>query len=285
MTPRPRSDASGLVAALARRIREPLALLLLALSIWAPATPLLAQDAPAAPPAESVPPPAPAPDAVAPDAPPATSADSPAAPPAPPQPSPSVLLDAMKAKWDSIRQYTCILDTWTRRGTETSHKIIDFAFRKPSLVRNHVLEGDNKGSTVVRTADGKLLGKKGGVLGLVVLTLEDDDERIRNLRGVRFYNGTFGYVIDGFRQEMADGWTIEVLPPAKRDGVDCVRVQATAPPGKVPAGEADRDVIWIDEKTSLLKGRQQWVGKTKVSDTTYSKIVLEARIPDDAFDL
>lgn len=231
-------------------------------AVLAPA--VRAQDAPAAAPAQ-----------------PAVAAAAPETPAAPS--TVEEIHAAALAKWKTIREYTCILNTWTKRGEATSHKIIEFAFKRPDLVRNYIVDGDNKGTTVVRDAKGRLRGKKGGVLSLVKLTLEEDDERLFNLRGVRFDQGHFGYVLEGFGKEMADGWTVELAPDAAHEGADC-RVLVARPPEGAKT-DLTRDEIWIEKSTLLLRRRRQYVGETKVSDTSYTKVVLDPGLADDLFDL
>lgn len=202
--------------------------------------------------------------------------------PAEPAPSAREILDQAKAKWETIKDYRCEMDSWSRRGDETRQQLLDFNFKKPLMARSMVIEGYNKGGVATRDKDGALRGRKGGVLSLVTITAKEDDERIRNLRGVTFFNGNWGMILKEFDEEIAAGMEVKRLNDVKIGGRMCYQVEVT---GTKPNSKVTRDVLYLDTESNLITRRVQFEGKTKVSQTTYSKAELNKNQPDEFFHL
>jgi len=187
-----------------------------------------------------------------------------------------------KAAWDALQDYHCQIRSWNKlEGTEDL-KILDFKFKKPQLARSLVVKGINEGSTVTRDGEGTMHGKKGGVLGLVVLTLKEDDNRIRNLRGKKFYQADWGTMLTEFGNEIARGWTLTRQPDEPFKESMCYVIQVD---GKDENSAVTQDKFWIDQTTHIIRCRTQNEGDLKVNDAQYTDIELNPGLTDDLFTL
>ena len=197
-------------------------------------------------------------------------------------PSPESLLNDLKTKWTSIQDYKCKMRSRNRLGDQKDEKKLAFSFKRPHQVRAEVLEGDKRGSVLTRDAAGLIRGKKGGVLGLVPITLSEDDEKVTNLRGRKFYLADWGSVIKEFFDWAKKGWKLSMLPDDKSLGSDCYVLQAEGKDSKNPV---TRDVIFIDKASSLILCRKQYEGETLVNEVVWLDIQLNAGLDDSLFTL
>jgi outer membrane lipoprotein-sorting protein len=196
--------------------------------------------------------------------------------------SPENLLNGLKDKWASIQDYHCKLRSRNRLGDQKDEKKMEFWFKQPQQIRTEILDGEKKGSVLTRDADGKIKGKKGGVLGLVSVTLGEDDERIRNLRGRKFYYADWGSVVKEYFAYHKEGCKFTVLPDEKFNGVPCHVLQADL---TKPKERVTRDQIWVDAKNNLILCRKQFEGEVLVNEVAWWDIELNTGIPDGTFKL
>jgi len=91
-------------------------------------------------------------------------------------------------------QYRIILHLTAGNAIQDSE--YTFCYKKPNLIRMYVNEGKDRGSTVLLRKDGRIRGKAGGLLSLIALTLNDDDERLRDLWGRKFYKADWGTILE-----------------------------------------------------------------------------------------
>lgn len=197
-------------------------------------------------------------------------------------PTPESLLNNLKTKWNSIQDYQTKMRSRNRLGAQTDEKKFIFSFKKPHMVRTEVIEGDKKGSVLTRDAAGTIHGKKGGVLGIVSITLDEDDERVANLRGRKFYLADWGSVIKEYYEAAKKGWKLSLRPDEKFNGVDCHVLQAE---GTDPRSAVTLDVIWIDKATSLILCRKQYEGQTLVNEVVWWEFKLNLGLDDSLFTL
>jgi hypothetical protein len=197
-------------------------------------------------------------------------------------PTPEGLLNTLKTKWTSIQDYQSKMRSRNRLGEQTDEKKLEFFFKRPHQVRTEVSDGDKKGSVLTRDATGKIRGKKGGVLGIVAITLSEDDERVSNLRGRKFYLADWGSVIKEFFDAAKKGWKLTMLPDEKFNESDCYVLQAE---GSDPKSPVTRDVIYVEKASSLILCRRQYEGRTLVNEVVWWDIHLNVGLDDSLFSL
>jgi hypothetical protein len=197
-------------------------------------------------------------------------------------PTPEGLLNTLKTKWTSIQDYQSKMRSRNRLGEQTDEKKLEFSFKRPHQVRTEVIDGDKKGSVLTRDASGKIRGKKGGVLGIVAITLSEDDERVSNLRGRKFYLADWGSVLKEFFDAAKKGWKLTMLPDEKFNESDCYVLKAE---GSDPRSPVTRDVIYIEKASSLILCRRQYEGQTLVNEVVWWDIHLNVGLDDSLFSL
>ena len=131
------------------------------------------------------------------------------------------IVNGIITKWRSIQDYQCLMRSKNRLGELTDSKKLKFSYKKSKQVRVEVLDGEKKGSVLTRDANGTIKAKKGGLLGVIALTLDEDDERIRNLRGRKFYHATWGAVIKEFHSAVEKQRNVQRLPDEEFNKHDC----------------------------------------------------------------
>ncbi len=197
-------------------------------------------------------------------------------------PTPESLLNSLKTKWTAIQDYQCMMRSRNRLGDLKDEKKFQFSFKKPHQVRTEVTDGDKKGSVLTRDATGKIRGKKGGVLGIVAITLSEDDERVTNLRGRKFYLADWGSVIKEYFDAANKGWKLTQLPDERFNESDCYVLQMEGRDSRSPV---TKDVIYIDKASSLILCRRQYEGQTLVNEVVWWDIHLNLGLDDSLFTL
>lgn len=197
-----------------------------------------------------------------------------------PEKTAQVLHAELKKTLEGIKSVHCKFRSFNRRDDLSNEKLMEFWYEEPLRARSLVLEGDNLGGVVTINAEGKLRGKKGGVLGLLVLNLEPTDERIKGLRGKLFYEGSWHRIERDFDRRVKAGWKMERKQDRKLAGDPCYVI---AIEGKEETSKITRDVLLIDQKTGAMRQRLEFEGKVKVSDSIFTDIVINPTLDASLF--
>ncbi len=192
------------------------------------------------------------------------------------------ILDLATQRWETIDDYHCTTVVFLRRGDETDEKVLDVVFKRPSLYRNTVIEGDNQGAVVTLNAEGVIHGKHGGALSLIVLTLESDDERLRGLRGRRFFETAWGIEIQELRDAVAAGWQLTRGSDEDLDGSPCYVVVGS---GEAAESDMTNRQFWFDQQTHLLRRLIDSADDVLVRDAKFINVELNANPEGETFRL
>lgn len=195
---------------------------------------------------------------------------------------PEQIVNALNTRWKEIQDYHCKMRSRNRLGNQTDEKRLDFWFKRPHQVRMEVLDGDKKGSVLTRDASGKIRARKGGIMSIIPVTLSEDDERTRNLRGRKFYQADWGSVIKEFIEGARGGLKLSQLPDETFNQVACSVVQLE---GKHPTSPITRDLIWVDKTNNLILCRKQYEGDILVNEVVWWDIEMNTNPADNQFTL
>jgi len=198
--------------------------------------------------------------------------------PTPPELTAEEILALAEARWETIDDYHCTTIAFTRNGDETKDQVLDNIFKKPALYRTVEIEGPNAGSTVTYNAEGVIHGQRGGLLAGLVLELEPDDERIRSLRGRRFFETAWGLEFEEAREAVASGGELVRLDDQELDGTMCYVIAVNSEPDQSGLTEQQ---FWIDRETHLLRRRLDFEGDTVVRDAKFINVELNVN-PDES---
>ena len=170
-------------------------------------------------------------------------------------PTPQSLVAAFQAMYESLSDYQCRMHEECRQGSRREERTINFYFKKPRFIRMDILEGNrfgDTGSVGVYRNDGKVRGRKGGVLSFIAITVDKRDPQATTIRGLAFDESDLQATLEKMRFHLAesactlsmDGGMYELAfeprDPSLNGGVtkDVIRLDAvtlTVAPTSAPA--------------------------------------------------
>jgi outer membrane lipoprotein-sorting protein len=190
-----------------------------------------------------------------------------------------------KNAWAGINDYTCIIESYIRKGEKEEIRTYDYRFMKPGWVRMKIIKGDNKGAVVVyNPTTKKVRARKGGILGVVKLTFDPTHKRVVSIRGHRVDRSHFGAILerweDYFKRaeveykgvgdfEGKEGFLFEAL------NCDTLKYHGTY-----------RELLWLDKNTHLPMGFEQYdEGGTLIHRVIYREIKWNVGLNEEDFKL
>ena len=194
--------------------------------------------------------------------------------------SPWQILSAIQERWKQIDDYQCQMLSTNSLGDVRDTKELFFWFKRPHQVRIRLLSGEKEGSELSRDRKGNIYGKKGGLLRFIKARLGEDDPRIKNLRGRKFYNADWGTVLQEFIEHASSSVRFERLPDETFRGCRCY-VLAASLDGR--DSRVTKDIIWVDTAQHLILRRKQFEGSNIVNEVAWWYIQLNNNPEDDFF--
>lgn len=196
--------------------------------------------------------------------------------------TPDQILESFQAHSKTWTDYTLTMRTKVKRGDKSDNSLLSFSAKPPNYFRSNVIEGKDQGSTVARGKSGKIRAQGGGVLGVIIITMKDDDARLADVRGARLQDAGWDFMVAQFMRRKDQGWTFERLADETLRKEDCFAIQASGPADKL--GET-REVFLFSKKDMTVRARRLWEGDLLVDDTAYFDIKLNQNLTDEFFDL
>jgi len=86
-------------------------------------------------------------------------------------------------RFRQLHDYECKVDVELRLGSEVEAGSGQFWFKQPRMLRVRVTRGGGKGSEIAMDSEGKIRGKKRGLLSFIVKRLQASDRRLHTIRG------------------------------------------------------------------------------------------------------
>lgn len=196
--------------------------------------------------------------------------------------TPQNILSLFRSKWDSLRDYTCIVESYERLGRKKDFHRYEFLYLKPGWIWMKVIEGKNKGGIAsYNPFTKKVRGKKGGILGVVKLTLAPTNKRVISLRGYRVDQSDFGTHLKRWEEYMKN-YNVTL----KMDtllGQDVYRLDATGiDPAKYDSTVSE--TIWISPKNFLpLKLEARGKGGIVFHRAVYRDVKINQGLTEEDF--
>jgi len=120
------------------------------------------------------------------------------------------LLTLAIERCQELDSYQCRLTLHLTKGNQTQDSQYVFSYRKPNLIRMHVEGGKDKGSTVIFREDGRIRGRREGLLSLFAVTLNPDDRRLYDLWGRSFVDSDWVTLLAETRNRVKDARATEI---------------------------------------------------------------------------
>lgn len=109
--------------------------------------------------------------------------------------SPDEIIQKTQNSYKNLSTFYSILEVYNRIGNNEEYIVYEFYFQKPDKIRLEVLEGKDKGTTIVYQ-NSRVRLKKGGVLSFIPLSLNIDDPLVLSIRKGRIDELGLSYIID-----------------------------------------------------------------------------------------
>jgi hypothetical protein len=192
--------------------------------------------------------------------------------------APRAVLAQLEAAYQGIQDYRCRITAFTRQGSREDRRELRFSYRKPGLARVRVLRGSGKGSEVALGPGGRLRGRRGGLLRPFVVSLKATDARVRNLRGVPFWEADWGVFIRKMREALADpAASAATRTPAEGSLELTLQFRQPGPPV--------RHVYAVDTRRWLITEADVYEGNELVDQVRYDECQLNLGLTERDFEL
>jgi hypothetical protein len=147
-------------------------------------------------------------------------------------------MDRLQERIAGCHDYQYDVESYERLGVREERRNYRLFVKDCRLVRIKVTAGRGNGSEAAMTADGKIRGRKGGILKAFDRSLKPDDQRVRSLRGIPFWDAAAHNYLQALRDRMS------------RPHAQCTVEAASDPPGSlrlvVRQASGDWEQYWIE---------------------------------------
>lgn len=186
--------------------------------------------------------------------------------------SPTEVLALALQRCRSLDSYRCHLTLHLTRGDRVQNSEYVFSYKKPNLVRMEVKNGKDKGSTVILRADGRIRGRREGLLSVFPITLRPDDDRLYDLWNRSFRDSDWVTLLRETGERLKD--TNSACTQIVDDGQKILLV-----------AQADSLVekTWLDSDQLVLVRKQARRDNGDSLDAVWSDIALNPIFDDDFF--
>jgi outer membrane lipoprotein-sorting protein len=195
------------------------------------------------------------------------------------------LIGNIRDRWESLSDYTCMLETFTKKGDKEQTSTIEQKFLKPKWIRMQIIDGNGKGSIgIYNPITNKVRGCKTGILKIIVLTLDLSDSRVSSLRGHRIDQGDCLSLIERLEKYHTTGELIS-LERVTMKGMPAYLFKAEVADSSQLWG-ARKENIWLSEEDWFpLRSEQRLSDGTVVHYSTYRDIEINTGLTEEDFEL
>ena len=190
-------------------------------------------------------------------------------------------VEAFRAMYESIADYQCRMYEYCRQGSRYEERTMNIYFKKPRFIRMDILKGNrfgDTGSIGVYRNDGRVTGRKGGLLSFLIITVGKHDPQATTIRGLAMDQSDLQATLEKMQFHLAQsactlvtsGDTIEMIfeprDPSRNGGVT-------------------KDIIRLDAATLLPVSSDSFEADRLVQHAEWSSYILNAGLPDQLFNV
>jgi len=192
------------------------------------------------------------------------------------------VVEAFRAKYQSITDYQCRMVENCRKGSRYEERTMNIYFKKPRFIRMDILKGNiflDAGTIGVYKNDGKVTGRKGGFLSLFAMTVDKHDPQATSVRGLAFDEIDMQAVLEKMLFHVSEGSACTVTAGEGTYELACEGRDAAA------NGGVTKDVVVLDAVSFLPLSTDSFEGSQLVQHAVWSSYVVNAGLPDKLFDV
>lgn len=181
----------------------------------------------------------------------------------------------------ALDDYQCRVQEYAWQGSVSEAKVINFYFKKPRLIRVDVLTSNKRGdagSVGVLRGDGKVVGRRGGLLGAFAFTFDKHDPLVATVRGASFDEIDLRGLAERFRRHLTEGSGSLLEAPGVYELV-------LEPRSGQFTGGMTREVLRLSTDTFLPLSADSYEGARIVEHAAWMSFILNAGLPAALFNV
>lgn len=178
-------------------------------------------------------------------------------------------------RWEEIRDYRCTIESTNRLGSELQSNTLEVAYKRPGMYRHQVVKGPNQGTLLTVDRQGALRARPGGVLGILVVPMDRNDPRLRDGRGLPFFESDWGSEIRRWQQALTGKASLRRREDSGGDNGRCWVLELQSSSDEIQQ-------FWIDQTSRLPARIVTSRGGKLLRDARYLNIAINTD-PDDAY--
>jgi len=189
--------------------------------------------------------------------------------------------ERIQHRYETITDYQCRIDTYCTNGRSKEHRILNFYFKRPRLIRVDLLWGNmpfDNGSVGVFTGGNTITGHRGGILSGIVMTIPRKSPMATTLRGEAFDEIDMEAVLDKLYFYIRNG-SVRVMEESRFYRIVCVPFDASK------NGGITKDIAQFDRDTLTITGFQRYEAEILVQEAIWTDYIINAGLPDSLFDV
>lgn len=189
------------------------------------------------------------------------------------------ILEKAEARYRELTDYECLVEAEARNGKKHESGTYRFWFRKPAMMKIRVTGGKSRGSDLVIDEQGRIKGRKGGLLKAIVISLSRNDHRLRNVRGNPVWELEWGAFYRKLRERASRPNTQFTLSPASGNQPHELVLRYTE------GGKNMREVYHLDPRDRVLLLADFFEDNQRVEHVRFSEIRLNPGLENRFFRL
>jgi outer membrane lipoprotein-sorting protein len=204
--------------------------------------------------------------------------------PDPEEPGFKALLEKAWSRFESLRTYECLLESYSSNGRDAETSLYQYYFKKPGFIRARMLEGRNPGTILIYDPHkNRVRVKVGrGLLSLLRLSLSPSNPKIVDLRGYGLDHSDWGWFIRQHlaRLDLFDSRRVGEEPVGGR--LSWIYELVSKDPGKTES--LAREKIWVDARDDIITRYQLFDTEGRLAEAaTFTSIVLDPDLAPGLF--
>ncbi len=201
----------------------------------------------------------------------------------------------MKGRFDQIRDYQCVVKSYTADEKNERNIIFKYYFKKPKFVRMEVIEGEHPGTILIYNPNlkpGKVCIKPGNFLANALIKLfghnclDLDHKWVCDLRGYGVHQSDWGWYIAehlGMARILENNYTVSALGHETVNGIETALFQINSMIPEI-THSIRLEKIWVDESTFFpVKFEQYDTAGRLVLSSTFSDLILDLDLEKKMF--
>ncbi len=179
-------------------------------------------------------------------------------------------------KWKDVKDYTCTLTAYNRKGELEDLKVYSYKFMKPNYVYMKIIKGKSKGAKVYYDPTTNRVKGCKKIFFYICRTFDPTAEKVTSIRGAKVYESTMGFALNNVKAFLDAGAACEV-----KEEKGCILLHLRAE--KPVLGDVDEMRVCIDRSLGLPVWWEKFAGGVLVNKLELEGIKLNVGLTKEDF--